>query len=186
MTQGQRICNTIYFKCQLYLVLRENSVLTSISEIPCWRPDLKRSCIYITKSKIWPLVHHEISLWCILSLLGTFAPAKTQTCCLTNSLSGIFTFYFYVRHWTLGFSPGTAVTAAGQVSRVLALRWHLCPASPLFCSPAHAGPMLTVAREQRKRRIPVLLLTFRADTTLGSGLGRWGTLPLPLWSWIWG
>lgn len=41
MTQGQRICNTIYFKGQPYLVLRENSVLTSISEIPCWRPQKK-------------------------------------------------------------------------------------------------------------------------------------------------
>lgn len=36
VTQGQGICNTICFKGQLYLVLRENSVLTSISEIPRW------------------------------------------------------------------------------------------------------------------------------------------------------
>lgn len=50
MTQGQGICNTICFKGQLCLVLRENSVLTSISEIPRWRLDLK-GCIYITKEK---------------------------------------------------------------------------------------------------------------------------------------
>lgn len=60
MTQGQGICNTIRFKGQVYLVMRENSVLTSISETPHWQWDLKRS--WITKINIWPLVHHENSL----------------------------------------------------------------------------------------------------------------------------